>query len=276
MNKQRTARIALVVLALGFYHADAASAQDAPAAADEALIEPIKTEHQYDLTEAGKHIAVERVKTVLSPKRKRYISIDRVPDEGRSDLRVTAFHERDADGTLRKYARKEKVRKGKGIRAFRRGVGIRIVGLNQKLEPVEIPKASEHQVWDPGFLAGLALWLEQGSKTTEVSFKALDMSSRVSQTARLQPAEGLTVGGADGQAVTLTCWKAWSGGAEIATACVEQEGVMVAVKAGKRALLMQGWTWQVPPPPEPEVAQPPTESGAAVAPAPEDGPEIGP
>ena len=134
MNKQRTARIALVVLALGFYHADAASAQDAPAAADEALIEPIKTEHQYDLTEAGKHIAVERVKTVLSPKRKRYISIDRVPDEGRSDLRVTAFHERDADGTLRKYARKEKVRKGKGIRAFRRGVGIRIVGLNQKLE----------------------------------------------------------------------------------------------------------------------------------------------
>ena len=77
-------------------------------------------------------------------------------------------------------------------------------------------------------------------------------------TARLAPVEKATVGDPDGKAATLSCWKAWAGGAEVATLCGDGAGVLVSVKAGRRALLLKGWTWEVPKP-EPVVE---TEAGA--------------
>lgn len=216
-------------------------------AADEAPApKAVKTEYVWISSEAGKPVGIERMKGVLSPKQKRYTSIEVVPDKGQKGVRVMSFHERDADGTLRKYFRKEDVRMGKGIRAFRRGVGIRIVGLNQKMKAVEIPKASELQIWDPGMLSGLALWLELASGAGEISFKVLDISQRTAVTARLAPVTSATVGDPEGKAATLSCWKIWAGGAEIATTCTDGAGTLVSVKAGRVALLLKDWTWSVP------------------------------
>ena len=225
--------------------------------------EAIKTEFVWVATEAGKQVGIERMKGVVSPKKKRYISTEVVPDKGQEGVHVTAFHERDPDGSLRKYFRKNKVRLGKGIRAFRRGVGIRIVGINQKtMEPVEIPKASEHHVWDPAVLGGLAVWLELAQAGSEVSFKVLDMAQRTSVTARMAPVKSATVGDPGGQAATLSCWKAWAGGAEIATLCRDGGGVMISLKAGRRALLLEDWTWEVPAP-KPEEVTGSADAGAA-------------
>ncbi|MEC9071298.1 MAG: hypothetical protein VX938_02925, partial [Myxococcota bacterium] len=58
-------------------------------------------------------------------------------------------------------------------------------------------------------------------------------------------------------AAPLSCWKAWAGGAEIATLCGDGAGTMVSLKAGRRSLLLKDWTWKVP------VA--PTEDAAANA-----------
>ena len=208
----------------------------------------VKSEATWVLSEAAKVVGNERMKRVLSVKKKRYTSIELLFEKELKRNRVTSFQERDADNTLRKYFRKEDVRLGKGVRAFRRGVGIRMVGVNQKMEPVEIPKASEHHVWDPTMLSGLALWLELASLSNEVSFKVLDISQRASVTARLVPEGTLSVGDPEGKAATLNCWKAWAGGAEVATICGEGAGTLVSVKAGRRALLLEGWTWKIPEP----------------------------
>lgn len=243
MNEQRrfTMTIALIALALCFATTAHAEEEEAPKP------EAVKTEFVWVASEAGAEIGIERMKGVLSPTGKRYISVEVVPKKELKGVRVTSFHERDPDGTLRKYFRKDDVRLGKGIRAFRRGVGIRMVGINQKkMEPVEVPKASEHHVWDPTMLSGLAVWLEMASSAGEVSFKVMDMSQRASVTARLAPIEAATVGDPDGKAATLRCWKAWSGGAEIANLCSDGAGTMVSLKAGRRALLLEGWTWKVP------------------------------
>ena len=251
----------------------------APAWAEEepAAPEAVKTEYVWTATEAGKAVGIERLKGVVSPTKKRYISTEVVPDEGQEGVRVTAFHERDPDGSLRKYFRKEDVRLGKGLRAFRRGVGIRMVGVNQKgMKPVEIPKASEHHVWDPTMLSGLAVWLELSQPATEVSFKVLEMKDRTSVTGRLTPVEAMTVGDPNGQAATLRCWKAWAGGAEIATLCGDGAGVMVGLKAGRRTLLLKDWTWKVPPPKPPEPVDSADAGGSEAEDAGSEEPGVGP
>ena len=243
MSEQRRTQVAtisiLIVLSLGL---PAWAEDEAPAP------EAVKTEYTWTASEAGSVVGIERLKGVLSVKRKRYTSIEVVPDKAQKSPRVTSFHERDADGTLRKYFRKQDVRLGKGIRAFRRGVGIRIVGINQKLEAVEIPKASEHHIWDPSMLSGLRLWLELASRSGEVSFKVLDIDQRASVTARVAPSQGITVGDPEGKATKLDCWNTWAGGAEVATICGDGAGTLVGVKAGRRALLLKDWTWDVPKP----------------------------
>ena len=210
--------------------------------------EAVKSEAVWVTSEAGAVTGVERMKRVLSSKKKQYTSIEVVPEKVKESPRVTSFQERDADGTLRKYMRKTDVRLGKGVRAFRRGVGIRIAGINQKFEAVEIPKASEHHIWDPTMLSGLALWLQMASRAGEVSFKVLDIPQRASVTARLAPTTGATVGDPDGKAASLFCWKAWAGGAEVATLCGDGAGTLISIKAGRRGLLLENWTWTVPEP----------------------------
>lgn len=233
----------------------------APAMAEEEAPKPeaVKSEEAWVLSEAGARVGVERMKRVLSVKRKRYSSIEITYDEGKKRARMTSHQARDADGTLRKYQTKEVVRLGKGIRAWRIGVGIRIAGVNQKFEPVEIPKASEHHIWDKDMLSGLALWLEQASRSGEVSFKVIDVAQRASVTARLVPEQGVTLGDAEGQAAQLNCWKAWAGGAEVASLCADEAKKLISVKAGRRSLLAEGWTWKVPKP-TPEEAP---DAGAA-------------
>ena len=186
----------------------------APALAEEEATpapKAVKTEYTWVASEAGEPIGIERTKGVVSTAKKRFLSSEFVPGEGHTAKRRTTVHWRDPDGTLRKYFRKIEVRLGKGVRAFRRGVGIRIVGVNQKhMEPVEIPKASEHHVWDPSMLSGLAVWLELASTAGETSFKVLDMDQRTSVTARLVPVESVIVGDPAGKPATLGCWKAWT------------------------------------------------------------------
>ena len=264
MNEQCRTWVAMaaMVATLGVSHGAWAEEGEAPAP------QAVKTEFTWVASEAGKPVGVERMKGVISPTKKRFVSIEVVPDKERKADRVTSVHWRDADGTLRKYSRKVQVRLGKELRAFRRGVGIRIVGKNQKLEPVEIPKASEHHVWDPQMLSGLAMWLELGNPNGETSFKVIDMGQRASVTARLVPVEAATVGDPSGQAATLRCWKAWAGGAEVATICDDGAGVLVSVEAGRRTLLMKDWTWTVPevlPTPKTDAeGAPATEKGEAV------------
>ena len=222
--------------------AENAAGEDAPKP------EAVKSESVWVTSEAGAVTGVERMKRVLSSKKKQYTSIEVVPDKEQKSPRITSFQERDPDATLRKYMRKTNVRKGKGIRAFRRGVGIRIAGINQKFEAVEIPKASEHHIWDPSMLSGLALWLEMASRAGEISFKVIDIPQRASVTARLAPTTGATVGDPDGKAASLFCWKAWAGGAEVATLCGDGAGTLISLKAGRRGLLLENWTWAVPEP----------------------------
>ena len=243
MSEQRRTLVRWIAILIAICLCHPAAAEDeAPAP------ESIKTEYEWVSSEAGKRTGLERLKSVISAKKKRYISIEVLPDKEVGEPRVTSFHERDADGTLRKYFRKIDVRLGKGIRAFRRGVGIRMVGTNQKLEPVEIPKASEHHIWDPGMLSGLTVWLERASRAGEISFKVLDIAQRSSVTARIAPADSLVVGDPEGKASTLACWKVWSGGAEVGTICSDAGGAPVAIKAGRRGLLLNDWTWKVPEP----------------------------
>ena len=66
------------------------------------------------MSEADKVVGKERMKRVLSVKKKRYTSIEVLFDKALDRNRVTSFQERDADSTLRKYFRKEDVRLGKG------------------------------------------------------------------------------------------------------------------------------------------------------------------
>ena len=221
--------------------ADGASEEAAPPQA-------VKSESVWVTSEAGSVTGTERMKQVLSIKRKHYTSIEVLPNKDQKSARVTSFHERDADGTLRKYMRKKQVRKGPGIRAFRRGVGIKIAGFNQKFEPVDIPKASEHHIWDTSMLSGLALWHKMASRSGEISFKVIDIAQRASVTARLAPTSGVTVGDPDGKAANLFCWKAWAGGAEVATMCGDGGGSLISIKAGRRGLLLENWTWEVPKP----------------------------
>jgi hypothetical protein len=219
---------AMIILSL----ASPAVAEDQAAKVTEEPAPPpeaVKSEAIWVMSEAGKAVGIERMKRVSSSKRKRYTSIEVVPDKAQKSARVTSFQERDSDGSLRKYTRKMDVRLGKGIRAFRRGVGIRIAGINQRFEAVEIPKASEHHIWDPTMLSGLALWLEMASRAGEVSFKVIDIPQRASVTARLAPAEGATVGDPDGKEATLICWKAWAGGAEVATLCSDGAGTSASI-----------------------------------------------
>lgn len=240
MNEQsRTLLTALLIAMLAW----PAMAEEEPAAP-----QAVKSEATWVLSEAGKRVGVEKMKRVLSVKRKRYSSIEITFDEAQKRPKLTSHHARDADGTLRKYQTKEVVRLGKGIRAFRRGVGIRIAGVNQKFEPVEIPKASEHHIWDGTMLSGLSLWLELASRSGEVSFKVIDVAQRSSVTARLVPEGPSVVGDPDGKAATLACWKAWAGGAEVASICGDGAGNLISVKAGRRTLLLEGWTWKVPEP----------------------------
>ncbi len=237
--------------------------------------EAIKTEFIWVASEAGKTVGTERLKGVISPTKKRFLSTEVTPDKGQDAKRITGVHWRDPDGTLRKYFRKVEVRLGKGIRAFRRGVGIRIVGINQKLEPVEIPKASEHHIWDPAILAGLAVWLENASTAGETSFKVLDIAQRSSVTARMVPVETMTVGDPDGKAAVLNCWKAWAGGAEVATLCGDGAGILVSVKAGRRSLLLKDWTWAVPLPKPVEPLQDGADASGSSADAGKSGEETG-
>ena len=109
------------------------------------------------------------------------------------------------------------------------------------MEPVEIPKASEHHVWDPTMLSGLALWLELASLSNEVSFKVLDIAQRSSVTARMVPEGNTIVGDPEGKAAQLNCWKAWAGGAEVATICGDGAKNLVSVKpAGALCYLSHG------------------------------------
>jgi hypothetical protein len=251
MTEQRRRTLAWISAMIILSLTSPAMAEDPAAnAAGEETPKPVavKSESVWVMSEAGAVTGIERMKRVLSSKKKRYASIEVVPEKAQKSPRVTSFQERDADGTLRKYTRQTDIRKGKGVRAFRRGVGIRIAGINQSFEAVEIPKANEHQIWDPSMLSGLALWLEMASRAGEISFKVIDIPQRASVTARLAPTTGATVGDPEGKAASLFCWKAWAGGAEVATLCGDGAGTLISVKAGRRALLLEGWTWTVPEP----------------------------
>ncbi len=269
MNEQRRIAMALALM----------MALSLPAMAEEEPAKPeaVKSEAAWVLSEAGARVGVERMKRVLSVKRKRYSSIEITYDEGQKRPRLTSHHARDEDGTLRKYQTKEVVRLGKGIRAFRRGVGIRIAGVNQKFEPVEIPKASEHHIWDKDMLSGLALWLAMASRSGEVSFKVIDVAQRSSVTARLVPEAPSTLGNAEGRPVTLNCWRAWAAGAEVASLCADASSELISVKAGRRSLLAEGWTWEVPTPaeePDPDAGS--EESSASQSDAGGEGTGVGP
>lgn len=173
---------------------------------------------------------------------------------------------RGAEGRLTKYQRLEDRRLGPGVKAFRRGDTLRIVGLkDKKRPPAELP-ATGRVVWDVKLFGTFWDWLPKlKTAAAEVSLSVLDVDASAERVARCVRQPTVTLTNRKGAAAEITPWTVAGLGVQGLTLYLDARGRLVGARAGQRTVLLDGWRW-TPPPVEPPDAGSTDAADAAGAP----------
>lgn len=253
----RVALLGLLALTLmfgpGAPNADSAPAKTQPA------------EAKWRSTVDGKPAGLETLKTVNSSTGRLFAS-GTVEPKAKGGIRTITHQQRDPGGIFKKYRREEKVRLGKGIFAFRKNKSCdRIVGLNQRLEPLELAPIGTGPVWDSEAWHTLALWSASlsGSEVIEVPF--LDVSRRERGTVTATPGAGREITNPNKERVSLTVWKLQGLDSAPMTTAWLPDGRLVFASNQSREIMREGFTWEPPPPPPPPPDPEPESDGAESA-----------
>ena len=248
----RVASMTLVLLLFGLsLHSQAAKKKAKPA------------EIRWRVTVEGKQAGVETLKRVDSSSGRVFAS-GTVEPKGKSAIQTITHQQRDPGGIFKKYRREEKARLGKGVFAFRKNKSAdRLVGLNQKLEPLELAPIGEGPVWDRVAWHTLALWSAhlQGDGRIEMAY--LDIAERTRKQAVATPASEREITTPEKERVGLRVWtlKGLMPSA-ITTAWHPKRGLIFA-SDGARELMREGFSWEPPPPPEPPATPEADTAGGA-------------
>jgi hypothetical protein len=235
---------------------------------------PAKTkpvEAKWRSTVDGKSAGLETLKTVNSSSGRLFAS-GIVEPKGKDGIRTITHQQRDPGGIFKKYRREEKVRLGKGIFAFRKNKSCdRIVGLNQKLEPLELAPIGVGPVWDSRAWHTLALWSTSLNGSEELEMAYLDISRRERGKVTATPVASREITSPSKERVSLKLWKLKGLESATITTAWLPDGRLVFASNGSRELMREGFTWEPPPPPpEPEPEpEPESEPGTEVAAPPE-------
>ena len=254
-----------------------------PAQAEDAPPENFRLEMSWQLTTDGTPAGTEEATFVESASSKTvFLSGKKQPPAKDAPLLVT-HTQRDPDATLRKYRRHKKVRKGCGVHAFRKGDGIRIVGVNAKFPAVELPSSASASVWDPEVWHPLVVWVRSGILVDQARLNVLDVETRSLRSITVLRAGERTLSDASGAAATVARWRlqGLEDGGDVELFVTS--GRLRGVKLGSRAMLEKGWAWKAPvvepvepKEPAPEAKPQPPSEPAASPKAPGDEPGDGP
>jgi hypothetical protein len=245
-----------------------------PAQAEDDPPENFRLEMSWELTADGAASGTEEATYVESATTKVVFFSGKKQSSSKDAPLLVTHTQRDADGSLRKYRRHKKVRKGSGVHAFRKADGIRIVGVNAKFTPVELPAATDALVWDPSVWHPLVLWVRSGVLSDQARVNVLDVETRSLRTITIQRAGARTLSNASGAAVQVERWRLQGlvdgGDVEIFVT----SGRLRGVKQGVNAMLEKGWSWKAPEPsPAPVPAKPPAVEDTPPSPADSESPE---
>jgi hypothetical protein len=194
----------------------------------------------------------EILKVVISSTDTHFASGKRVPGT-KDGVTITTHEQRQPDGKLKKYRRKEARRKGKGLTAFSRGGTVRIVGLNQNFAAVELPASAYYAIWDPLVWHGLVHWLPRiktDSQTVKIPF--IDVSTRVTGVASASRGQGEILGHGPGNPEEVQTWVLTGLGAKTLTLYISSQSRLVGVRDSGSTMLLKGWTWKPEAAPEEE------------------------
>ncbi len=227
-----------------------------------AYAKPAKTkphEVKWSVTIDGRPAGAETLKTVNSTTGRLFAS-GVVEPKSKDGVRIITHQQRDPGGIFKKYRREEKVRLGKGIFAFRKNKSAdRIVGLNQKLEPLELAPIGEGPVWDRRAWHTLALWGGSltGSEGLELTY--LDIAERARRQALATPGDSREITNPKKERVSLQMWTLKGLGPEVITTGWLEGAHLVYISNGARELMKEGFSWEPPPPPPPPEPEPAPE-----------------
>ncbi len=244
-----------------------------------AYAKPAKTkphEVKWSATIDGKPAGAETLKTVNSTTGRLFAS-GVVEPQSKDGVRIITHQQRDPGGVFKKYRREEKVRLGKGIFAFRKNKSAdRIVGLNQKLEPLELAPIGEGPVWDRRAWHTLALWGGSLAGSEGIELTYLDIAERARRQVQATPGASREITNPKKERVSLQMWTLKGLGPEVITTGWLEGAHLVYISDGARELMKDGFSWEPPPPPPPPEPEPEpedaaeTQAGADTA-APEEG-----
>ncbi len=191
-------------------------------------------------------LGVETFKLVVKPDGRRFASGKFRPDaEGSAPFVYMLW--RGSEGRLTKYQRLEDRRLGPGVKAFRRGDTVRIVGLKDKKRPaVELP-ATPRVIWDVKLFGTFWDWLPKLRGAAEVSVPVLDVDAGAERVARCARQPTVTLTNRKGAAAEITPWTVAGLGVEGLTLYVDAHNRLVGARAGTRSVLLDGWRWTPPP-----------------------------
>ena len=129
---------------------------------------------------------------------KRYAS-GMVQPQGKKAIATATHLERDEKGYATKYRRKQQVRLGRGVFAFRSSGSLRIKGLNQSFPMAELEGAARHLIWDAKAWHTLADWAPKlGASQEPVDLRYVDMARRTMGKVTAGPGEPLALTDPDG------------------------------------------------------------------------------
>jgi len=218
-----------------------------PARAAQAKEAPdVRLGAKWVVRQGDTELGVETFKLVVKPDGRSFASGRFQPDAEDSPPFIYMLW-RGPEGRLTKYQRLEDRRLGPGVKAFRRGETVRIVGLkDKKRAPVELP-ASRRAVWDVKLFGTFWDWLPRLRDKAEASVPVLDVDAGVERTARCVRQPTVTLTNRKGAPAEITPWTVAGLGVQGLTLYLDARGRLVGARAGQRSVLLDGWRWTPPP-----------------------------
>ncbi|MEC9070880.1 MAG: hypothetical protein VX938_00815 [Myxococcota bacterium] len=212
----------------------------------------------------------ETLRVIRTDSGKHYAS-GTVRGAGKKSVVIGTHQERGPEGSLNKYRRKEQVRLGKGLFAFRSSASVRIKAVNQSFSMAELEGAARHLLWDPRAWHTLAHWAPRlsGAKTDSLDLRFFDVDNRQMGKATATRHDSVQMINNKGETRTLTIWllnglsRPGGGGPSGPWYLgITSRGALAQVRHSGRQLLREGWSPHVVAPEPPPEEEPADDEGA--------------
>ncbi|PIE17262.1 MAG: hypothetical protein CSA66_06270 [Proteobacteria bacterium] len=201
----------------------------------------------WTITEGAEAVGTETLRLVQSDSGALFASGEHKVNRGKHKSHLKVFLQRAPDGTIAKYRRVTAGRKGKGLFAFARNGGLRIVGVKTGKKARDFSDALSRYAWDPevwNHLAVAALRLDPAKARVEVAYFDVAAATKGKAIFVRQDVTKVTTKG--DKLVEVVPWALQAGPGAPLTVYVSKDKrrKLVGVAGAHRKMLIKGWTWE--------------------------------